>query len=54
MLYQQMRSSLHSILSFFSVVHNINASAIDLNNALSKLSNWVFQWKVSFNHDPSK
>ena len=26
----------------------------DLNNHLRKISNWAFQWKMSFNPDPSK
>ena len=40
--------------SLFSVVRDINTSAADLNNDLWKISNWAFQWKMSFNHDPSK
>ena len=40
--------------SLFSTVQNVNTSASHLNNDLSKLSNWAFQWKMSFNPDPSK
>ena len=40
--------------SLFSVVRDINTSAAHLNNDLWKISNWAFQWKMSFNHDPSK
>ena len=40
--------------SFFNVVHEISASANELNNDLKKVSNWAFQWKMSFNPDPSK
>ena len=40
--------------SLFSVVCGINTSAAHLNNDLSKISNWAFQWKMSFNPDPSK
>ena len=40
--------------SFFSVVRDINTSAAHLNNDLRKISNWAFQWKMSFNPDPSK
>ena len=31
-----------------------NTSANELNNDLKKVSNWAFQWKMSFNPDPSK
>ena len=40
--------------SLFSVVHNINSSAAELNNDLAKISYWAHQWKMSFNLDPSK
>ena len=38
--------------SLFSILQNVNAS--HLNNDLSKISNWAFHWKMSFNPDPSK
>ena len=37
--------------SLFSIAQNVNTSASPLN---SDLSNWEFQWKMSFNSDPSK
>ena len=40
--------------SLFNVTHDINASANELNDDLKKVSNWAFQWKMSFNPDPSK
>ena len=40
--------------SLFSVVHNINSTAKDLNSDLMKISNWIFQWKMRFNLDPNK
>ena len=40
--------------SLFCVVKNVDASNIDLNNDLKKIGEWVFQWKMSFNLDPSK
>ena len=40
--------------SLFSVVQNVNTSVSHLNNDLSEISNWAFQWKMSFNPDPSK
>ena len=40
--------------SLFSVIRDINTSATHLNNELRKMSNWAFQWKMSFNPDPSK
>ena len=38
----------------FSVVHNVNVSARELNDDLKKINKWAFQWKMSFNPDPSK
>ena len=38
----------------FSVVHDINTSAKELNDDLKKINNWAFQWNMSFNPDPSK
>ena len=38
----------------FSTVQNVNTSVSHLNNDLSKISNWAFHWKMSFNPDPSK
>ena len=39
--------------SLFSGVHNPNTTAKDLNNDLVKISGWAYQWKMSFNLDPS-
>ena len=36
--------------SLFSVAQDVNTSASDINNDLK----WAFQWKMSFNPDPSK
>ena len=41
-------------VSIFSMVQNVNISANNLNSVLRKISNWAFQWKISFNPDPSK
>ena len=38
-------------ISLFSVEHDINQSGINLNDDLEKISNWAFQWKMSFNPD---
>ena len=41
--------------SVFSVVYNVNTSAKELNDwALIIVNDWAFQWKMSFNPDPSK
>ena len=40
--------------SLFSIVKNVDASNIDLNNNLKKIGEWAFQWKMSFNPDPTK
>ena len=38
----------------FSVVHNINTSAVALNSDLKKFNDWAFQWRTTFNPDHSK
>ena len=38
----------------FSVVHNISASAKELDKDLNKINNWAFQWKMKFKPDSSK
>ena len=40
--------------SLFSVVHDITTSSCDLNYELNRGREWVFQWKMSFNLEPSK
>ena len=40
--------------SLFSAVHDVNTSANELNNDLYQINKWAFQWKMSFNPDPSK
>ena len=40
--------------SLFSVVHDTQTSANDLNKDLKITNNWVFQWKIIFNPDPTK
>ena len=41
-------------ISLFSVIYDVNLSQIDLNEDLDKINNWAYQWKMSFNPDPSK
>ena len=40
--------------SLFFVTHDVNVSTRELNNDLKKISNWAFQWKMSFNPDANK
>ena len=39
--------------SLFSVVHSANTTSKELNNDLVKISRWAYQFKLSFNPDPS-
>ena len=39
--------------SVFSIVHDINSSTKQLNDDLKKISDWAYQWKMSFNPDSS-
>ena len=38
----------------FTVNHDSNTSALELNSDLAKINRWSFQWKMSFNSDPKK
>ena len=40
--------------STFSSAKNVNVSTDQLINDLEQNSNWVYQWKISFNLDPKK
>ena len=40
--------------SLFSVVHDTQTFANDLNKDLEIINNWAFQWKINFNPDPTK
>ena len=40
--------------SLFSIVNDPNISAIELHHDLGLNSQWAYQWKMSFNHDPNK
>ena len=35
-------------------MHDINTSANKLNSDLEMVSNWAFQWEMTFNLNPSK
>ena len=37
--------------SLFSAINDIQSSAATLRNDLTVISNWVFQWKMTFNPD---
>ena len=40
--------------SIFSIVHDVDLPAKQLNNDLRKMSKCAFQWKISSNPDLSK
>ena len=40
--------------SLFSVVENVNETTANLNKDLENINKWAQQWKMSFNHDPTK
>ena len=40
--------------SLFSVAHDTQTSANDLNKDLKIINNWAFRWKMNFNPDPTK
>ena len=41
-------------LPIFSIAHDIDFSSKQLNDYLKKVSDWAYQWKMSFNRDLSK
>ena len=45
-------------MSLFYVVHDVTISFFEFNSDLisknSKITEWTFQWKMSFNPDPTK
>ena len=40
--------------SLFSIVHDLNSTADNLNQDLAKINDWAYQWKMNFNPDPTK
>ena len=40
--------------SLFTTMYNFNKAKNDLNNDSTKVTKWVFQWKMSFNLDISE
>ena len=40
--------------SLFSIIHDSSTMRNELNDDLVKISNWAYQWKMSFNPDPNK
>ena len=40
--------------SLFSVIHASIIATLEINSDLSKIKQWAFQWKMSFNPDPNK
>ena len=36
------------------MVKNVETSAAELNADLEKINEWAYQWKISFNPDPTK
>ena len=54
MTYPPMLNYLQMIPLFFQLYMTKNISANKLNNDLRKISNWAYQWNMSFNLDPLK
>ena len=40
--------------SSFSVIHNVDTSANELDNDLYKINIWAFHWKINFSSDSRK
>ena len=46
--------NLSTNVKLFALVHDITTSSCDLNYDLNRVREWAFQWKISFNPEPSK
>ena len=42
------------MILLFSVIHDSVITTLELNSDLSRIKQWTFQWKMSFNPDPNK
>ena len=42
------------MILLFSVIHDSVITTLELNSDLSRIKQWAFQWKMSFNPDPNK
>ena len=40
--------------SLFPFIHDSVITTLELNSDLSRIKQWAFQWKMSFNPDPNK
>ena len=40
--------------SLFSVISDVMASSAEVNRDLQRITRWAYQWKMSFNPDPTK
>ena len=40
--------------SLFSIIHDIQTSANNLNKSLERIINWATHWKMTFNPDTTK
>ena len=41
-------------ISLYTVVHNPNKAAVDMNHDIYIIKRWAHDWRMSFNPDPSK
>ena len=42
------------MILLFSVIHDSVITTLELNSDLSRIKQWAFQWKMTFNPDPNK
>ena len=54
MNYYQQPNFFANDTSLFSVVNDVIQYTNELNDGLENISNWTYQWKISFNSDKSK
>ena len=49
-----MSDSFGDDISLYTVVHNPNKAALDMNHDIYIIKRWAPEWRMSFNPDPSK
>ena len=54
MVFSVTQNCLQMIPHYLQQFHNIKKETNDLNNDLTKITKWAFQWKMNFNPDISK
>ena len=53
-LTEDLLSNAKQVIPLFSVIHDIQTSANNLNKDIERKTKWATQWKINFNHNTTK